>query len=176
VYEHVHLALQGAPSPISLATPRVGHKFGWSDVPGSDLGGDVFILGGEGMNNSGKIRLCGVSALALCGLLQAVPAYADAGAGASAVNSSITPETDQLASGGDIVVTARRRAELAQDIPVAVTAFSTERLEQQNVTTGQSSQRVLFPSSRVGVSRQATRMSKPSPCAARGRHIRPALR
>ena len=36
------------------------------------------------------------------------------------------------ASGGDVVVTARRRDEQLKDVPIAVTSFSSQRLEQLN--------------------------------------------
>ena len=38
---------------------------------------------------------------------------------------------------GDIVVTAQRRDERAQDVPIAITAFSPERLQQQGITQAQ---------------------------------------
>src|SRR5207249_1435083 len=41
------------------------------------------------------------------------------------------------AAGTDIIVTAQRRAERAQDVPVVVTAFSNERLREMNVTKPQ---------------------------------------
>jgi len=37
----------------------------------------------------------------------------------------------------EIIVTAQRREERNQDVPIAITAFSPERLQQQNVRTGQ---------------------------------------
>ena len=60
------------------------------------------------------------------------------------------------ASVGDIVVTAQRREERNQDVPIAITAFSNERLQQQNITTGQDLNGVV-PSLLVGANGQATR-------------------
>ena len=49
----------------------------------------------------------------------------------------------------DIVVTAQRRDERAQDVPIAITAFSPERLQQQNVSEAQNLQATV-PSLVVG--------------------------
>ena len=59
---------------------------------------------------------------------QALPLHAEA----SASEERATTATDGLA---EIVVTARRRAENLQDVPVAVTALSAEVLQQQAVTS-----------------------------------------
>ena len=56
---------------------------------------------------------------------------------AAAAQQAVTP-ADQVADARDdfaedtgIIVTARRRAEILQDVPIAVTAYSAEQLEQQ---------------------------------------------
>jgi outer membrane receptor protein involved in Fe transport len=49
-----------------------------------------------------------------------------------ASSSSSAAESDQLS---DIVVVARRREESAQSVPIAITAISADKLEQQGVTT-----------------------------------------
>ena len=49
----------------------------------------------------------------------------------------------------EIVVTAQRRAERAQDVPIAITAFSPERLQQQGITQAQNLQATV-PSLVVG--------------------------
>jgi len=51
--------------------------------------------------------------------------------------TTAAPQADNASPGGlgDIIVTARRVAENLQDVPVAVTAFSGEALQQQNVRT-----------------------------------------
>jgi iron complex outermembrane recepter protein len=61
--------------------------------------------------------LIGSSILAMA---VATPAYAQDGA-----------ETD--AFGGEIVVTAQRQSERLQDVPIAVSAFSAESLEAQQI-------------------------------------------
>lgn len=63
---------------------------------------------------------------ALCTSAMTVPAYAQQDAGASSVDDDI------------IIVTATRRAEDVQDIPVAVTAVSPVQLEQQGVVNVQN--------------------------------------
>ncbi len=52
---------------------------------------------------------------------------------ATAEAQAAIPGTDQLAEedGGEVIVTARRRAESLQDVPIAVTAYSGEQLERQ---------------------------------------------
>lgn len=52
-------------------------------------------------------------------------------------------------SASEIVVTAQRRDERAQDVPIAITAFSPERLQQQGITQAQNLQATV-PSLVVG--------------------------
>ena len=68
---------------------------------------------------------CGV---ALC-VLQATATFAQ--------TSAVKAPGASATGGPDIVVTAQRREERAQDVPVVVTAFSAERLEQMNVSQPQ---------------------------------------
>jgi len=56
----------------------------------------------------------------------------------------------------EIVVTARRREENAQSVPIAITAFSNEMLEQQNIKTEQDLNG-LVPSLLVSAKGQASR-------------------
>ncbi|APW72286.1 hypothetical protein, partial [Sphingopyxis granuli] len=63
--------------------------------------------------------LIGTSILAMT---VATPAYAQSGS-----------TTD--AFGGEIVVTAQRQSERLQDVPIAVSAFSSEALEAQQIKT-----------------------------------------
>lgn len=58
----------------------------------------------------------------------------------------------------EIVVTANRREELAQDVPIAITAFAPERLEQQGITKEQDLQ-ASVPSLVVGPNGQGSRDS-----------------
>lgn len=49
-----------------------------------------------------------------------------------------TEATEPSALAGDeIILTAQRRAEKSQDFPIAITAFSNEDLQKQNLSTGQ---------------------------------------
>ena len=66
--------------------------------------------------------------LAILGCASLSPAAAQSG-------TTAAPQADNASSGGlgDIIVTARRVAENLQDVPVAVTAYSGEALQQQNV-------------------------------------------
>ena len=81
-------------------------------------------------------------------------------AGAATLAALIAPEAmaqTAPASGGDeIVVTAQRRAERAQDVPIVITAFSSEQLSKQNVTQAQDLYGTA-PSLVVGNQGQATR-------------------
>src|SRR3546814_7467258 len=66
--------------------------------------------------------LIGTSILAMT---VATPAYAQ--------DAADVVERD--AFGGEIVVTAQRQSERLQDVPIAVSAFSTEALEAQQIKT-----------------------------------------
>ena len=94
------------------------------------------------MNKSYAMLLCGVAAAGI-GLPQASAQQA-AEVGTSSSNIM------------DIVVTAQRREERAQDVPVVVTAFSEERLEQLNVTEPQDLNGNV-PSLLVGTQGQGSR-------------------
>jgi iron complex outermembrane receptor protein len=57
---------------------------------------------------------------------------------------------------GDIIVTANRREEHQQDVPISITAFSSERLQQQGITKAQDLA-ASVPSLVVGANGQASR-------------------
>ena len=69
-----------------------------------------------------------VVALAAAPALAQDAATAEAPAGQA---SAATADDAATASEGEIIVTARRRAESLQDVPIAVTAYSAEQLERQ---------------------------------------------
>ena len=72
-----------------------------------------------------------------------------AGAAQAQVQAPADPSGSANAYLGDIVVTAQRRDERAQDVPIAITAFSPERLQQQGITQPQNLQATV-PSLVVG--------------------------
>ena len=78
--------------------------------------------------NRPRSRLAGAS-LAILGAAIAAAAPLTASA-----QSAATPVQDETSQVDDIVVSARRREERLQDVPVAVTALSAEALEDRGVT------------------------------------------
>lgn len=65
------------------------------------------------------------TAVAITLVLPAIPALAQ----------DETPSRESEADSGDIVVTAQRRSERLQDVPMSITALSADMLEQAGVTT-----------------------------------------
>ncbi|NIJ17915.1 TonB-dependent receptor [Sphingobium vermicomposti] len=63
---------------------------------------------------------------------------------------------DAVGGWQDIVVTAQRRDERAQDVPITITAFSNERMQQQGITQAQDLQGTV-PSLVVGLGNQGAR-------------------
>lgn len=80
------------------------------------------------MNN--KSNLLATAALAIA---FATPAFAADDAAANAAAQPATSVTESTVPEGAIVVTARRRAELLQDIPLAIDAFNEEAIERENL-------------------------------------------
>jgi outer membrane receptor protein involved in Fe transport len=83
--------------------------------------------GEDNMQNNAVKRELLRSAAILVGILATAPALAQ----------ETAPQEPQAAAGGiqDIVVTARKRAESVQDVPVAVTAISSEMVQRQDLTS-----------------------------------------
>lgn len=94
------------------------------------------------MRNSARAQLVSVTAI----LASAWTSPAVAQTGPLAQSATIPADADQ---NQDIVVTAQRRKERGQDVPIAVTAFSPQRLQQQNITQPQDLQ-ASVPSLVVG--------------------------
>lgn len=99
---------------------------------------------------------CGVGILALC----SAPAFAQAAAPqpapAPAEQVTSAPAANAIGATTDIIVTAQRRAERGQSVPIVVTAFSAEKLEQLNIKQPQD----LYgntPSLVVGTQGQSSR-------------------
>ena len=93
---------------------------------------------------SGRTRITAyVSALALTTALSAVPAFAqdpvepaaEAAADPAAEAATGPADAGPAADTGEIVVTAQKRAENVQDVPISIAAFSGDTLEKNNVTT-----------------------------------------
>lgn len=74
------------------------------------------------------LHMLGASALAL---IAAAPGYAQ------------TPPAEEEAGVGDIIVTAQRQAQTLQDVPIAVSAFSAETLEKQQIENASDLQLTL---------------------------------
>ena len=83
-------------------------------------------------------------AIALAGLAFAAPAWAQDNA-ESGAGSAVTEAADAAAPAsqdGDIIVTAQKRAQNVQDVPISIAAFSGEALTKANVVTVQDIGRV----------------------------------
>ena len=86
----------------------------------------------------GRLRMTAYSSvLALAVALNSAPAFAqDASANeAAATGAAAQPQADETAAANDteIVVTAQKRAENVQDVPISIAAFSGDTLEKNNV-------------------------------------------
>src|SRR4029453_9376680 len=92
---------------------------------------------------SGRFRVNSyATAFALAVALSSAPALAqDASADAAATaeataavaDTSAQPPEEQAADNGEIVVTAQKRSENVQDVPISIAAFSGDTLEKNNV-------------------------------------------
>ncbi|MGN6270310.1 MAG: TonB-dependent receptor [Sphingomonas sp.] len=82
-----------------------------------------------------KFELLAASAIAL---LSATPALAQTDTAAPAQSEPATPAPEDAAQAqvggiGDIVVTAQRQSQRLQDVPIAVSAFTAQSLQQQQI-------------------------------------------
>lgn len=101
------------------------------------------------MNKSFDWSRAGLLAACALGALGAEPALAQGAADAGSQSGTDTGMTE-------IIVTANRRVERNQDVPVTITAFSANRLQQQNIVTAQDLQGSV-PSLVVGANGQGSR-------------------
>lgn len=84
------------------------------------------------MQNSSSVRLCLVASTALCQMVLWQPAMAQDGQSAQDEATAQNVTTEDLDS---IVVTAQRRSEKAQNIPIALSAFGAAQLERTGVVS-----------------------------------------
>lgn len=96
--------------------------------------------------NTRCVFVCGTAILS--GVVASVPTMAFAQSATSAGQEQI--------SAADIIVTANRREERGQDVPIAITALSAQRLEQQGINKDQDLQ-ASVPSLVVGPNGQGSR-------------------
>lgn len=95
-----------------------------------------------------KIRPLMIATTAIVAPLFGPAAFAQT----SAMTEDVVAARDS-ADASEIIVTAQRRQERAQDVPIAITAFSQDRLQQQGITQAQGLQGTV-PSLVVGNSGQ----------------------
>jgi outer membrane receptor protein involved in Fe transport len=89
------------------------------------------------------VWLAFASATALCAAAATAEA-ADAGAPAAAINAvSPTAAAASLASSGELIVTARKRAEEVRTIPLSVSALSSQSLTEQKIINFEDLSRVV---------------------------------
>lgn len=101
---------------------------------------------------------CGIAGSAM---IAALTMSAAARADTAAAPAADAPAADAKApaGGADIVVTANRRAERGQDVPIAITVLSADRLQQQGISKAQDLQ-ASVPSLVVGPNGQGSRESQ----------------
>jgi iron complex outermembrane receptor protein len=75
---------------------------------------------------------------------------------AAMAQTEAQPQANEANGISDIIVTANRRQERNQDVPIAITAFSPDRLEQQGIAKEQDLQ-ASVPSLIVGPNGQGSR-------------------
>lgn len=97
-------------------------------------------------NRRGSLGSCGISLLVVTVVTAASPAYAQ-----EATGTPSNVETSQQEPDGaleDIIVTAQKRSERLQDVPVAVSAVDSAALVNSNITSAGDLQRIV-PSLKV---------------------------
>jgi hypothetical protein len=92
--------------------------------------------GGEAVINKTPHRVARTSLLALAVGVAGTAGFPDAASAQAQTSSS--PQTRAEGTGADIVVTAQRRNELLEDVPMAVQVVSAEAVENSGVTNSWS--------------------------------------
>src|SRR5438067_10043041 len=91
---------------------------------------------GPMMERSNRIAML-LGGVALAALASPAVAAQDPAAAAQAPAAPAQPSAATNTATGDIIVTAQRREERAQDVPIAISAFSQQQLTRQNITEPQ---------------------------------------
>ncbi|SFR88759.1 TonB-dependent receptor [Sphingomonas jatrophae] len=104
------------------------------------------------MSRSGRMRGRDRAVL-LATIATIVPAASAAAAGQDAATAPVGADAPAPAGLEDIIVTARRRAEASQTVPVAVTSFSQQSLDNRHITAAQDLQGQV-PSLLIGAAGQ----------------------
>src|ERR1700739_814854 len=92
----------------------------------------IQISGGESSLKANRKVYCAVAAILSA---HAAAASAAAPAATPAAESSPAAEPDSGLTIGEVVVTAQRREQSAQDVPITMTTLTAETLTRLNVTT-----------------------------------------
>src|SRR3546814_5120030 len=100
---------------------------------------DTIIIGEEKMMKKTYLLISGAT---LC----CVPlAYAAQAQTSSGIEQAVpVPQTEEPSGAGDIVVTAQRRSERLQDIPMAITALNAESRSEEHTSELQSLMRISY--------------------------------
>lgn len=99
--------------------------------------------------------LAGVATLATIGSVASAQIVEPPSAAGSSMPAAAAPESRAPTAGGlqDIVVTARKRAESAQNVPAAITAISAATIQQRDLT---SLERIAAATPELAIGRNAT--------------------
>jgi iron complex outermembrane receptor protein len=84
------------------------------------------------MNGTTRTRALAFSSAISLSTALATPAWAQ-----PAANPPATQATSEATTNDEIVVTARRKEELLQDVPISITVFNQQQLNNRNVTNAQ---------------------------------------
>ena len=71
---------------------------------------------------------------AIIAVTAATPGWAQDGQNQGATTQAATPPPPAANNGQDIIVTAQRRAQRLQDVPIAVSAFTAQALQERAVS------------------------------------------
>jgi iron complex outermembrane receptor protein len=121
--------------PFAMLVESPGTIFGWTRSPG-EIMSSAEILGS-------RLQYIGLAALSVAGLLFGQPAVAQSQAASTAGEDSSALES--------VTVTAQRRSERLQDVPITVTNMTAEQLANANIKSFTDIQ-TLAPAVRFDIS------------------------